>query len=252
MTSPEQILDQVESDIATQLMGDPWFGQSRMIADGTYVSIPVITEDMGDVDTMTNIAVAQSGPGICIVVRCVDWAIQYKNVPGPYIEKMDVSILGIENVLMNRGTTGAPSPTGTLKRLKATMLRAQSLLHLWTPPCLTRALVCDRGRAVTVVTPEGVPATGLISYTATVTAAGGTGIDCPQVAQPILSVVGGTASLACATPGACICWSNDGRFPSPRTGTIYTAPFAVEAGQTIKSNAWLTYWTTSPTLTTTI
>src|SRR6266566_9691419 len=107
MPDIEEFLDQLEQDIADRLMGDPWFGQARLKPDGTYMTIPVITEELGDVDTEILKAVATVGPGICVWVQVLEWDIQYGNVPGPYVEDISIVLLGIENVPLNRGTRRA-------------------------------------------------------------------------------------------------------------------------------------------------
>jgi hypothetical protein len=242
----EQILDQLEADIATRLMGDPWFGQSRMLSNGTYVVLPVITEEAGDIDTATEQALAMAGPGICLQVRAMEWDGQYKNVPGPYLEQIDVKLVGLELVPRNRGTKLAPSPTGTLRKLKATMIRAQKLLHLWTPPSLTRALVCGAVKLMTVLDENGNVVKSILGYEAYVRAAGGVGFtNIPQVATPTIAIDGGMITLACATGGACVCYSLDNSNPSPRNGLIYTQPVAVVPGRTVRARAFLEYWTTS-------
>jgi hypothetical protein len=238
----EDILDQIEQDIAARLRGDTWFSQARQLPDQTWVSIPVITEQLGDLDTEVGKAVFQTSPGICLVVQALEWDMMYKNVPGPYvpIEPIEVNLLGVENVQFNRGSISVPSPTGTLKTIKATLLRAQSLLNGWTPPSLTRALVC--GKASLLQRDKGI-----VQYNCGVTAAGGVFTALVQkVATPIVTIANGRASIACATIGACVCYTTDKSQPSPqRVSNIYTAPFPITGGSTLTVNAWLPYWVTS-------
>jgi Fn3 domain-containing protein len=246
---PEELLDNLELDIANFLAGDSWFGQARLLPDGTYVTIPIITEDLGNIDVMVQKAVAEAGgPGICIVVQALEWSVMYKNVPGPYIEKLKLTLLGIENVPMNRGTAAMPSPTGSLKKIKATMIRAAELLQLFTPPTLTRALVVDDCVLARVGDQETGDA-GIVQYNLLITAAGGTGIQPLQVVASVtISVSGNTVTLGCSTIGAAICYSLDKSNPSPRNGIIYTVPFQIQAGQTLKAQAFLQYWVTSDML----
>lgn len=68
--------------------------------------------------------------------------------------------------------------------------------------------------------------------------AGGIDVTRPTV-EPV--VISGTSSitLSCATAGAAIFYTLDGSHPSPRSGTRYTAPFALASGETVKATAWL-------------
>ncbi|HWY30889.1 MAG TPA: chitobiase/beta-hexosaminidase C-terminal domain-containing protein [Candidatus Acidoferrum sp.] len=75
----------------------------------------------------------------------------------------------------------------------------------------------------------------------------------PRTAIVTVAVNGGLATLACATAGAAIYYTVDGSFPSNPTAAIdpvknvpingnsrlYTAPFAVTAGQVIRAAAYL-------------
>jgi hypothetical protein len=49
----------------------------------------------------------------------------------------------------------------------------------------------------------------------------------------------GTITLTCARPGAAIFYTTDGTMPSPRNGTLYTAPFALGSGITLRARAFL-------------
>lgn len=82
----------------------------------------------------------------------------------------------------------------------------------------------------------------------------------PRTAIVTVSVNGGLATLACATAGAAIYYTLDGSFPSNPTAAIdpvknvpinvnsrlYTAPFAVTAGQVIRAAAYLPGYNPGP------
>ena len=244
---PEYLTDQLELDIVTRLQGDSWFSQARSV-NGNYIKIPVISEQLGDLDTMALAAVSQANPGTCVIVQVLEWDLQWRNIPGPNIpiEDIQIVLLGIENVQFNRGSISTPSPTGTLIPIKSTMIRCQEMLHNWVPPSMSRALQCGK---VSLVERNH----GLIQYHAFAQAAGGVFQSVvPQVATPAIVNNSGTVTLSTTTPGAVICYSLNQTFPSPQyggAGTIYTAPFAVSSGQTLKVNAWLPYWVTSTLVT---
>jgi hypothetical protein len=69
-----------------------------------------------------------------------------------------------------------------------------------------------------------------------------------QAAKPAGVVAAGHLTLTCATPGAAMFYTVNGSTPNPQTSTLYTAPFAVNAGQTIKARAWLAGFLTSDLL----
>jgi hypothetical protein len=82
----------------------------------------------------------------------------------------------------------------------------------------------------------------------------------PRTAIVTVLVNGGLATLACATAGAAIYYTLDGSFPSNPTAAIdpvknvpvngnsrlYTAPFAVTAGQVIRAAAYLPGYNPGP------
>jgi hypothetical protein len=241
----EDVMDSLEQAVVDRLSGDPWFAQARLKGDGTWVTIPVIKEDLGVVSTEIQKVIFQGDPGIAIIVQALEWDVQYLNAPGPYIEKLDLVLLGIENVVFNRGSDGADSPNGSLRTIKATMVRAQELIHLWTPPGFTRALVATRASLVKVGSAEDGDA-GILQYNVPVRAAGGVGVVPPRVATPTIASASGTVTLACSTPGAAVCYSWDGSLPTPAPGgQVYAGPFPAQTGKLLRTNAWLSYWLTS-------
>ena len=82
-----------------------------------------------------------------------------------------------------------------------------------------------------------------------------------RVALPIISVSAGTCTITEATPGASVYYTTDGSFPSNPTiaiapiaggpinskSQLYTAPFAVTAGQLIRAAGYLNGYNISPT-----
>lgn len=244
----EDFFNVLTTDIANRLLGDDWFGKARMLSDGTYVTIPVLAPALGDVDKATQEALAMAGPGICLQVRILDWDPRSRNVPGPYLEQINVKLIGLEVVPRNRGTVDAPSPTGTLKSIQSTILRAQKLLQLWTPPSITRALWCGPAKLSNAIDQDGNVINGIEVYEAYVRAAGGVGFTSViQVATPTIVNNSGVITLACDTPGASIWYSTDNSNPSPRNGTVYLAPVALAASCLFKARAYLEYYTTSQT-----
>ena len=72
------------------------------------------------------------------------------------------------------------------------------------------------------------------------TTSGGGTMEIPSVAKPEIAEDAGEVTLSCATPGAAIFYSTDGKRPTPRTGILYLAPFATPAsGTKLSVKAWL-------------
>jgi len=91
------------------------------------------------------------------------------------------------------------------------------------------------------------PAGDFVTYEVRFVAQGGVGLALPACAVPTLAGTSPLLTLACATPGAAIFYTQDGSGPGPRNGALYTAPFA-KTGP-VKARAWLMGCAASATLT---
>jgi hypothetical protein len=227
----EDGLDQLEQEIADHLLADPWFSASRQLPDLTYATIPVIPAESGDIDTM--IAKAVGEIGICATVKVVEAKVSKTDVGGVYFDPIEIVILVVENVLINRGDTG------TQKTGKATTLRAGALLALWLPASLSSRLTANDA-GYKQVDDDG----GVVQHNFRLKAQGGLSVTLPQVAMPVFTEPDGSVAdvvhLTCATAGAAIFYTLDGRHPSPRTGTLYTGEVDIPApSATVKARAFL-------------
>jgi hypothetical protein len=229
----EDGLDQLEADIVSRLQADEWFSASRQLPDLTYATIPVISDEAGDIDTMIEKAIAELG--LCVTVKVVEARVNHTEIGGPYFDPIEIVLLVVENVLLNRGDTG------TQKRGKATALRAGALCSLWQPPSLDNKLITPDGTsAYKQVSDEG----GIVQHNYRLQGKGGLNVNLPQVATPEFTgsdTQVTAASIACATPGAAIFYTIDGRHPSPRTGTLLVGGFMYSpfVPVTIKARAFL-------------
>ena len=70
-----------------------------------------------------------------------------------------------------------------------------------------------------------------------------------KASQPAAVLASGLFSISAATPGAAVFYTLDGSNPTPRNGSLYSAPVAVAPGQTLKARAWLAGFLASETLT---
>jgi len=81
---------------------------------------------------------------------------------------------------------------------------------------------------------------GVDAWSVNFTTSGAAAHEIPQCATPEITEDAGLVTITCATPGAAVFYSTNGKLPAPRTGTIYTGPFATpDQGMTIRALAWL-------------
>lgn len=84
----------IQQLIADRLDGDAWFDL-----------IPVISENLGDVATIVEIAVAKIG--CCVVVETPTANCSHPNVPSIDFDEIPIVVTVWENVLLNRDTNNA-------------------------------------------------------------------------------------------------------------------------------------------------
>lgn len=234
----ENGLDQLEAEIVQRLEADPWFAAARQLPDESYVAIPVLAEEAGDL--VTEVLTAIDRVGISVMVKVVEARATDQDSFGPVFDQIRIVVSVGENVLINRGTIGAPSATGTLKPAKATALKIISLLHHWKPDSLSSPLMIDAAGLGYIQAEEG----GLQQYNASFRAHDGLSIELEQL-ELTVTETDGVVTMSCDTPGAAIIWTSNGKKPSPSVGTLYTGPIRPGQGTIIKARAWLAGYLTS-------
>jgi hypothetical protein len=122
---------------------------------------------------------------------------------------------------------------GTLKASVAIVEKVCGLLHHFPAQSLSAPLLCKSWRRIELRDPN------LNKHRAYFTTQGGLTYTLPVIATPAIVNNAGTVTLTCATPGAAIFYTIDGRNPVPRSGTFYAAPFNPGVGKTVKVKAWL-------------
>jgi hypothetical protein len=223
--SDDSVLEAIQNQMADVLLADPYFD-----------SVPVIPESVGDIEREIEIALKKLGIAVIIVAPSANRG-KTREAPGPYYDEISINCMVTENVLINR------SANGTGKHNLAVAEHVAAILHLFKPDMVSETIYCDDPTIVLV--PTKTEERGLQVRMVRFKTAGGTKYDIPQVADPIVSVVTGTATITCATSHAVIVYSTDGTPPSPRntlspkTALFYDAPFAVTPGQKILCKAYL-------------
>lgn len=220
--------------------------QDRLEADAYFADIPVFTEETGDVENQIARALGtltETGGkiGTCAVVLTARADVRESGLPGPYLDPVYLLVHIEESVLVNQ------SAQGTQKACSDVAERVMALLHRWTPDGRARPMLCGDGG----IQPAD-PQFGDRAYDVTVRTAGGFDPELSQVATPTADPAAGaapqTVELACATAGAAIFYTLDGKFPSPTAGTLYSAPIEVATAATLKAAAYLAGYLNSDVL----
>lgn len=223
--------------------------QQRLQAVAYFADIPILTEEIGDLENEISralgaLTVTGGKLGVCAVVMTARADVRNPNVPGPYLEEIGIAVHVEESVLINQSATGTQKPCSDIAE------QVLAALHNWTPVGRGRPIQAAPAGALTV----GAPLIGDRAYICSLrTAAGVSATALSTVATPTASPDGGetpaTVTLACATAGAAIFYTTDGSDPSPIAGTLYTAPVAVAAAATLKARAYLAGYLDSATKT---
>lgn len=170
-------------------------------------------------------AIEASGKcGITIEVLTPDGEVNEPDTPGPQLEAV-IHLRVNENPLVNFGERGS--------QIEAEQCCADLLgtLHQWQRGSQT--LVADR-RAVREMESEGSIEFHVVfrqKLAATRQS---------RTVAPAIGYAGGNVTLSSATPDASIYYTLDGSSPAPgnTSATLYTAPFAAEAGAFIRAAAF--------------
>lgn len=210
--------------------------QDRLQADSYFADIPVLLEEKGDISKEIARAlggVTNQGGKLGVYAIVLTARADIKDpVPGPYLDAIQVTVHVEESVLLNQ------SASGTQKACSDVAERVAGLLHRWTPDGWSRPVLLNGGSIQAVE-----PAFADRAYAVTFRVSGGITVALTTVATPTATPSSGavpqTVTLACATGGAAIFYTLDGRFPSPTAGTLYTEPVVVASACTLKAAGWL-------------
>lgn len=223
----DAILTDLQADIAERLRADDYF-----------VDIPVLDERKADLVSEIDMALgtlteAGGKMGLCAVVLSPVGNDDMPDAPGGPLQ-VDISVLILENVLLNTGETGTGKPALDVAR------RVHRLLKHYRAFGLAQAMVAGRPAIV----PVDNPLAGL-AYEVRFKAqeSDGTGIGYTKVAMPLAS--GGpdpvATTMTCNTAGATILYTLDGSYPSAANGAeLYSAPVVIPDGSTLRLAAYKT------------
>jgi len=220
------LIESIQQEVADQIA-----------ADGFFLHIPVLVESLGDTASQVDRALGpintQGGKiGAVVVVTTPTANVNWPEVGGPFFDEIPVSVLVAVNPLTNNDPA-----VGTGASALSICEEVCSVLHQFYPQSSNGPIVAQRPTITRG--PNAGDDESIIQYSCRFQTLGGIQNVLPQVATPTASNSSGQYTLNCATPGAAIFYTLDATAPSPRNGTLYTAPFAATSGTTIKARAWL-------------
>lgn len=205
----------------------------RLLADPFFASIPVVTEQIKDVANQISLNVSRMG--LCCLVATPQASEPLVNLNGPYFQSIDLIVQVMELPTLN---TALPQAMEVCEKVTA----------LLCPPYIPTTISCVLKARSPLI--KLIPDRVFRIYQVHFTASAGIVYTPEQVAavtitndpNPIVDPVATTpveVTLACATGGAAIFYTLDGKHPAPRNGTRYTAPFEISTAATLRARAWL-------------
>ena len=220
----DSILKGLQVDLTERLLADPYFSD-----------IPVLSENLLDLENQVETAIAGIG-AFAMIVTPTATVGRFKDAPGPYLGQINIVCRCHENVTVNR------SSTGTGKTCAAIAEHALTIIHGYHPVNVVEQIVATDPSIAMVPDPNG-----LLVYDVMFQTNGGLAYTVPVLGDVTISVAGGMATLGNATQGAAIFYTvNNVGYPSPRSGIFYSAPFSAPAGTLIKAKAYLAGYNASP------
>jgi hypothetical protein len=208
-------------------------------ANPAFASVPVISEDTGDVENIYNRAmgteqVTGGKIGACVTVVTLDADTNFDELPGPYLDDVKVLAFIEENVQTNRDPD-----IGTLQKARALAILVASIWQKSYPVSCSGPVTLAKPTIQRLIPFDQLREDGKVAYRVNATAKLQLNVDMTKCALPTISENSGVVTLACSTPGAAIFYTLDGSNPSPRNGTFYTAPFTPGANLQLTVRAWL-------------
>lgn len=179
----------------------------------------------GEIDNALAGLVSKGGrAGTAVLVMLPDGQVPEPNLPGPVLE-IELTVRCLENPLFSEALT-----TGSGVTAEQCALNVLSLIHRWTNA--ENPWRPDRRPIRSVDVKPGV-----ICYDVVLLRSLGLPTR-SRVARPVISVGEALVTLSCATSGADLFYTLDGRLPTPGQGSLYEAPLDIEGPATLRAMAW--------------
>ena len=176
----------------------------RLSSEQYFSNIPVLSENLGDIEAAIQTAIAKLG--VCVIVVTPTASAAFPDYLKAYFDKITIVCRCVENVTLNRSAAGTRKPASDVAEMVA------AILHNYEPTGISENIFLDTP-SISIAPNGGVGK--LLSYDVRLRTAGGFDYTISKVETPVISFAGDTFALACNTPGAAIFYTTDGSSPSP-------------------------------------
>lgn len=196
-----------------------------------FETINLIPEDKQDVDgeIMKSLGpVLEKGgkSGACVIFLTATAKVSGRGEFGPVLEDILIVARAIENPVINR------SANGTGKTYEEIAEKVAAYAVGFTPLSATGPLSAVNP-GIQIGSDPTYPSKDVF-----LSCGGALNVPRAKLAAVTYENNGGEVTLACATPGAAIFYTVDGKNPRP-AHTLYAGPFTPGPGITVKARAWL-------------
>lgn len=201
-----------------------------LIAEPYFSDIEVIRVDEKELDSRIEVAIGKIG--LCVLILTPECKVAHPDTPGPFWD-IDCICQVWENTIINRSSSGTGKEASEVAEYIAATVHQK--------PAPGDNVFAHKG--INLVAKQEI----LLVYDVGFSRAGGIELDVTQAATPGLVDNAGEITLTCSTVGASIFYTTNGKTPGPQaTGaTLYSAPFIVSSGTTVKARAWIWGYTVS-------
>ena len=200
-----------------------------------FDDMPVLVEDRKDVESEISRALGMlSGAksGAFVVFMTAAASVRGSGEFGPVFGEIRMVAHCLENPVLNRGTSGTQKTAWEMAEQVAACLNnfkpasANGPLTMLDPAIEPMVLDLPGGLA-------------LPGFAVNFSVSGSLAIVKTQVATPALVQAGATVTMTCATAGAAIFYTTNGKRPNPNNGTLYSTGITPAAGTVLKARGWL-------------
>lgn len=216
----------------------------QLAATAFFAHITVLAEQVGDIINQAEMALGsataiggKAGAFVCVMTPAAN--VNFGNVGGPFFDEINISVQVTVNVPVAEDENCGVNVTAL-----DICEQVCAALHQFYPTGANAPLVA-KSPTIHIINRED----NLITYLCEFRCMGGVRTVPPQVALPVITNTAGSISITCATAGAAIFYTLDGKNAAPLNGTFYTAPFTPATGLTLKARAWLAGYLASETAT---